>query len=70
MKNPGIIILLVTLYLLIFKSAPYLGIPDNIILLMFAISPFLVIYMVYVVLKFGKPSPHTFEERFYEDIET
>jgi len=70
MKNPGIIITLVTLYLLIFKASPYLGIPDNIIMLMFAFSPFLIIYMVYVVLKFGKPSPHSFEERFYEDIET
>jgi hypothetical protein len=70
MKSPGIVIMLVTLYLLIFKVSPYLGIPDNIILLMFAISPFLVIYMVYVVLKFGKPSSHSFEERFYEDIET
>jgi hypothetical protein len=34
---------------------------------MFILSPFVVIYMAYVILKYGKPSKHTFEERFYED---
>jgi len=40
---------------------------DNIIIGMFLLSPFMVISMVYVILKFGEPSKHTFDERFYDD---
>lgn len=36
-------------------------------LFLFSLSPFPVIWMVYSVLKYGKPSKHTFDERFYED---
>jgi len=34
---------------------------------MFFLSPFLVLYMGYVILKYGKPSGSTFDERFYDD---
>ena len=67
MKKPAIIITLSTLYLIIFQVSPYIGIPDEAIIAMFILSPFVVIYMAYVILKYGKPSKHTFEERFYED---
>jgi hypothetical protein len=67
MKKPAIIIALSTLYLIIFQASPYIGIPDEAIIAMFILSPFIIIYMAYVILKYGKPSKHTFEERFYED---
>jgi len=34
---------------------------------MFILAPFIVIYLVFVVLKYGRPSKFTLEERFYED---
>ena len=67
MKKPAVIISLATFYLLFFKASPFIGIPDEAIIAMFILSPFVVIYMVYVILRYGKPSKHTFEERFYED---
>ena len=69
MKKLPIAITVVTLYLLIFQAAPFVGIPDRLIFLMFIISPFLVIAMVYVILKYGKPSKFTFDERFYDDLD-
>lgn len=67
MKKPAIVIAFATLYVLLFHSSPFIGIPDELIIAMFILSPFIVVYMVYVVLKYGKPSDHTFDERFYED---
>jgi len=67
MKKPAIIIAISTLYLILFQASPYIDIPDEAIIAMFILSPFIVIYMAYVILKYGKPSKHTFEERFYED---
>jgi len=67
MKKEHIAVSFVTLYLLLFQSAPYIGIPGDIIFIMFFLSPFLVIGMVYIVLKYGEPSKNTFEEKFYDD---
>ena len=39
----------------------------NMLLLMFILSPFMVIAMLYVILKYGKPSRYTFDEIFYDD---
>lgn len=69
MKKPGIVIVLATIYVLLFHSSPLMGVPDEFIIAMFILAPFVVIYMVYVVLKYGKPSNHTFEERFYDDYD-
>ena len=69
MKKPVIIIVLSTIYLVIFQLSPHLGIPDEAIIAMFILSPIIVIYMAYVILKYGKPSKHSFEEKFYEDID-
>ena len=69
MKKPAIVITLATLYVLLFHSSPLIGIPDEFIIAMFILSPVVVIYMVYVILKYGKPSGHTFEERFYDDFD-
>ena len=69
MKRVQVVITFVTLFAVVYHSAPYIGIPDTAIFVMFLISPFLVLYMAYVILKYGKPSEYTFDERYYEDIE-
>ena len=60
---------LVTLYAIFFNIAPHMGITIEIIFAMFFLSPFLIIYMAYVILKYGKPSGNTFDERFYDDLD-
>lgn len=67
MKKPAIVITLATLYLLFFKASPYIGLPDEAIIAMFILAPFIVIYIVYVILKYGRSSKFTVEERFSED---
>ena len=67
MKSVPLVVGFVTFYAMLFQVAIYMAWPDNIIFGMFFLSPFLVIYMVYVILKYGKPSAYTFEERFYDD---
>jgi hypothetical protein len=69
MKKLPVIISLVTLYALFFQLTPYIGMPVDIIFGMFLLSPLLVIHMVYAILKYGKPSKYTFEERFYDDYD-
>ena len=66
MKKPAIVITLATLYLLFFKVSPHIGIPDEMIIAMFILAPFIVIYLVTVVLKYGRPSKFTFKG-FYEN---
>lgn len=39
------------------------GSPDNLVIDMFILSPFLVVYMAYVILRYGKPSSYIFDER-------
>jgi hypothetical protein len=67
MKKVPLVITLVTAYLIFYQLTPHIGISDDIIIGMFLISPFMVISMVYVILKYGEPSKHTFDERFYDD---
>jgi hypothetical protein len=69
MKKPGIVVVAVTIYAIIFNASPFIGIPEELIFAMFFFSPFILMYMAYVVLKYGKPSGYTFEERFYDDME-
>ena len=69
MKKPAIVIAFATLYLIIFHLSPYIGAAEEAIIAMFILSPFIVIYMAYVILKYGKPSGHTFDERFYDDYD-
>ena len=67
MKKVPIVVTVVTLYAIFFQIAPYVGVSDKMIFLMFFLSPFMVIYMAYVILKYGTPSGNTFDERFYDD---
>ncbi len=41
----------------------------SLIMLLFLIINLCVIWMVYMVIRYGQPSPHTFAERFYEDAD-
>ena len=69
MKKVPAVITIATLYALFFQLTPYIGIPDQFIFGMFLLSPLVVLYMAYVILKYGKPSEYTFEERFYDDYD-
>ncbi|TMI61441.1 MAG: hypothetical protein E6H07_19610 [Bacteroidetes bacterium] len=69
MKKPAIVIAFATLFVMLYNVSPYIGIPDEAIIVMFILSPVVIIYMAYVILKYGKPSQHTFEERFYDDYD-
>lgn len=69
MKKSFALICIATVFMLFYNLSPYIGIPDQVIIAMFIASPFILIYMVYVVLKFGKSSKFTFEEKFYDDVD-
>lgn len=67
MKKVPVVITLATLYAIFFQVAIYTDMSEDIIFAMFFFSPIVVIYMAYTILRYGKPSGHTFEERFYDD---
>ena len=69
MKKVLVVISLATLFAFFFQFTPYIGFPDTIFFGMFLFSPFIVLYMAYIILKYGKPSVYTFEERFYDDYD-
>jgi len=68
MKKVAVVIAIVTL-LAIFYQVVTLWISEKYALLMLVPVPFLVVYMAYVILKYGTPSKYTFDERLYEDME-
>ena len=67
MKKVPLVVTFVTLYALFFQVEVYSGSNLDLILVLLAFSPFLLLFMVYVILKYGKSSGHTFDERFYDD---
>ena len=67
MKRVAVVVTLVTLFAIFFQLSPTLGVPDRLIYAMFIIAPFLLIFMVYTILKHGEPSGKTFDEQFYDD---
>lgn len=69
MKKTWIVITMATLYAVFFQVSPYINFSENIITALFILSPFVVVYMTYVILKDGKPSDHSFEDRFYDDYD-
>ena len=66
-NKPIIIVVLVSLFALLYQAAFLSSLPEQVILFLYLLSPFLLILMVYIVLKNGKPSAHSFDERFYDD---
>ncbi|MEO8110574.1 MAG: hypothetical protein ABI594_11100 [Ginsengibacter sp.] len=67
MKKPKVAIAIVTCYLLVFQLVLHTDASLSVIFGMLSASPFLILYMVYIILKYGKPSQYTFDERFYDD---
>jgi hypothetical protein len=68
MKKVSVAITIATLYALLFQFTFFVGISEQIIFCMFLLSPFVILYLAYIILKYGKPSPYAFEERFYDDF--
>ena len=67
MKNYLIPVWTVTGYLLVYVVAIGLELHIRLILFMFGISPVLVLWMVYKVLKADVKIDHTFDKKWYED---
>ncbi len=67
MEKIRIPLLVATFYLLVYTLSAALPIHLAIPLALFSLSPVVVIWMVYRVLKDGEASELTFEEAFYED---
>jgi hypothetical protein len=67
MKRVQWIVLAVTLYAIFFQLTPFLNISEGVIWIMFFLSPFLVAWMGYNILKHARPSQHSFDEYFYDD---
>lgn len=49
---------------------PPMGVSYSIVFLAFIIANFLLLRMVYIILKFGKESSKTFQDHFYDDIDS
>jgi hypothetical protein len=56
LRNPVFATVFVTLYLVTYHIFFQIGVHQDIIMLMFGASPFLVIWMVITILKYGKYS--------------
>lgn len=63
-------ILASTLFTLFYAAMPELGLSYNLVFLAFIIANILLFRMVYVILKYGKESSRTFNEHFYDDIDS
>lgn len=59
----------VTLFMVIYNLLPFFNVSSNVIVALFIVSPFAVIWMVYCVLKNGKPSEKNWDDYFYEDYD-
>lgn len=62
-------IILVTVYLVCYNASPVFGFSTDIILALYMLSPFLLCWMVYKILKNGIPSKRTFDDYFYDDYD-
>ena len=69
MKNYLIPVFTVTGYLLVYIVSIGLELHIRLILFMFSISPAFILWMVYRVLKANVLVDHTFDEKWYEDLE-
>lgn len=67
MKNVPLIINLVTLYAILFQVSILTEVNEKIVVVLFSFSPFLVLYMAYIILKYGNPSADKFDDKFYDD---
>lgn len=63
-------ILISSIFTMIYALLPPMGASYTIVYFAFLIANILLIRMVYVILKFGKESTKTFQDNFYDDIES
>lgn len=54
--------------MLLFNLLPIMGVAYAIIAALFVIAPIIVFWMVWRVLKDGRPSKLTFDDAWYEDV--
>jgi hypothetical protein len=69
MKGLWLPISFVTIFLVVYTILAYTSGYGSAVMLMFVLSPFLVIWMVYRVLRDGKPSGRAFNDYFYDDVD-
>ena len=72
MKRDIWVVVIVTIYLVIYTIFTVTGVDSRIIMLMYMCSPLLLLYMVYTVLKHGEPPQKELEENEewgYADVE-
>ena len=67
LKNPTFAAVFSTAYLIIFVILVVAGYASAAAAL-FILSPLLVIWLVYIVLRYGVASGRTFDEYFYDDV--
>jgi hypothetical protein len=67
MKNIKIPIFLTTALLMTYAIIVGFDSLWKVSMILFGLLYIALIWMVICILKYGKPSPHTFDERFYED---
>jgi hypothetical protein len=68
-KRVSIVIAIATAYAAFYNLTPFIGVSDHVIIGLYLFSPFLVVRMAYVIVRYGEPSRHTFTERFYDDLD-
>lgn len=67
LKSTSFVAVFSTIYLFVFILVVGLGYGD-LAMAMFLLSPLLVLWLVYTVLRFGQASGRTFDEYFYDDV--
>ncbi|MES2329063.1 MAG: hypothetical protein V4539_05625 [Bacteroidota bacterium] len=67
MKKITLAVTIAVIYLIAYLTAVCASADIKILFGMFILSPFVLIFMVYTVLKHGTPSKYTFDERRYDD---
>lgn len=66
-KNPTFVAVFTTVYLIFFTMLVVADYADAAAVL-FMLSPLLVIWLVYIVLRYGEASGRTFDEYYYDDV--
>ncbi|MCC5931720.1 MAG: hypothetical protein JJU28_20910 [Cyclobacteriaceae bacterium] len=69
MENIKFPVVITTLIVLIYHISPFIGATYTWILFLFTLSTVAYFWMVYIILVKGKPSGHTFEDKWYDDQE-
>lgn len=72
LRNTAFVTTFVTVYLVIYTNLLHTGASDNLTTLLFALSPFLVVWMAVTIMKYGKYTGAELkedEEWGYQDVD-